>query len=201
MAWSYRVQVDAAPARPDPAAAEQQAPPPPGRRDRPWQWRDLWFWCGMFALTILGGAILRAFTTLPAAPTTQVALQGNLDSDAPIGATIRSLVPIVDHQGRRHQLVLAFQKQAADSWHLTAFVRASAGQVTSGQPLGVLFRPDGSFHAVTRQPPALTIQFNAPGEPLTVHFDFGTPGKFDGLTQVPQGLPHPPHRSLLAAAY
>lgn len=98
------------------------------------------------------------------------------------GAVVNGGIQIYDTQGTPHTLSLTFQKQAANTWNMTASIPASDGTMINNTVTGITFNPDGSFRQVSGSG---TVSFTVNGlpTPQTVSFDFGSPNGFNGLTQ------------------
>jgi hypothetical protein len=180
-----------------PESRQDSALPPweqPGasRRDRDWCWGDVFLMLGLCALPLAACGLLGFVLPDRTKPTTNIVLQGNLDANTPPGGSVSSAVEITDRHGQPHQLSLLFTKQAVPGrWHLTAFISAEEGRLVEDRPIEIAFNKDGSFAAVVNGPAVLQIQFN--GQPVlqTVSFNLGDRGKFNGVTQLPDGLPPP----------
>lgn len=98
------------------------------------------------------------------------------------GATVNGAIQVYDTQGTAHTLSLTFQKQASNTWNLTASIPAADGTMVTSTVNGITFNPDGSFRQVSGSG---TISFTVNGlpTPQTVALNFGTAGGFNGLTQ------------------
>ena len=96
--------------------------------------------------------------------------------------TVQSTAQVYDTQGNVHNLSLSFQKQADGTWTLTAGLAPSDGTLTSNTISGIIFNANGSYSASGTN--SITAQFNGLGTPQTIALNFGTPGSFNGLTQM-----------------
>ncbi|HTU19763.1 MAG TPA: flagellar hook-basal body complex protein [Gemmataceae bacterium] len=98
------------------------------------------------------------------------------------GATVNAAVQVYDTQGTAHTLSLTFQKQANNTWNMTASIPASDGSMINNTITGISFNSDGSFRQVSGSD---SISFNINGlpTPQTVSLNFGSPNGFNGLTQ------------------
>jgi flagellar hook protein FlgE len=96
-------------------------------------------------------------------------------------------IDVFDSLGRPHTVTLTFTRDAANVWSLTASVDASEGTILDGVISGIQFNEDGSFSSVTGTGAGdanLEILWNGLTTPQTIALDFGSPGAFDGLTQI-----------------
>jgi len=167
------------------------------RRDRHWNWSDWFVVSGMCAAAVIAGWLLGVY--FPVGETTQVALRGNLDANAPAWTAVHTFVEVFDSQNQVHRLGLIFTKQVPpNTWNLRGRIDASEGRMIAGTVAGLTFNEDGAFARVIDHPPTMTFQIAGLTAPQTVRFDFGTPGKSDGLTQRPEAGP-PPHQLPLLA--
>jgi flagellar hook protein FlgE len=98
------------------------------------------------------------------------------------GDTVNSAIQVFDSQGTAHTLSLTFQKTAANTWNLTGSIPASAGTITAGAVQTITFNNDGSLRLVTGGA-QMTFQFTGISTPQTISLNFGTPNRFNGLTQ------------------
>ncbi len=119
---------------------------------------------------------------IPAKPTANVTLQGNLDPTTATGATYSTAIQVYDTQGTAHSLTLTFTKTAnPNEFSLNASV--SGGTVTGVPVPSITFNADGSLNGPATA--SINIAF-PPGLPTAqaVTLNFGTPNQFNGLTQV-----------------
>lgn len=103
------------------------------------------------------------------------------------GDTVTTGIQFYDTQGTPHYVSLQFQKQAANTWNLTATMNASEGTLIDNQVDGIIFNDDGSFRFVNGTGAGdsfLVAQINGLATPQTIGFALGSPNGFDGLTQV-----------------
>lgn len=98
------------------------------------------------------------------------------------GATVNTAIQVYDTQGTAHTLSLTFQKQASNTWNLTASIPAADGTMVNSTVNGITFNPDGSFQSVSGSG-SISFTVNGLPTPQTVNLNFGSPGGFNGLTQ------------------
>jgi flagellar hook protein FlgE len=98
------------------------------------------------------------------------------------GATVNAAIQVYDTQGTAHTLSLTFQKQAANTWNLTASIPASDGTMINSTVNGITFNPDGSFRQAGGSG-SISFSVNGLPTPQTVNLNFGTANGFNGLTQ------------------
>lgn len=98
------------------------------------------------------------------------------------GATVNTAIQVYDTQGTAHTLSLTFQKQASNTWNLTASIPAADGTMVNSTVNGITFNPDGSFQKVSGSG-SISFTVNGLPTPQTVNLNFGSPGGFNGLTQ------------------
>jgi flagellar hook protein FlgE len=98
------------------------------------------------------------------------------------GTTVTAPVQIYDTQGTAHTLTLTFQKQANNTWNMTASLPAADGTMINGTVNGITFNANGSFLGASGTG---TISFTINGlpTPQNVALNFGSPNGFNGLTQ------------------
>jgi flagellar hook protein FlgE len=100
------------------------------------------------------------------------------------GDTVNSAIQVFDSQGTAHTLTLVFTKQTTNVWNMTASIPAGDGTMIASAINGITFNDDGSFRQITGGgQPAVSFQITGLTAPQMVNLGFGTPGKFDGLTQ------------------
>jgi flagellar hook protein FlgE len=102
-------------------------------------------------------------------------------------ADVRGEFQVFDSRGAGHNVQLAFEKQVDGTWNLTASMPNGAGTIIDGQVNGIRFTDDGKFALVSGSgvgTAALTMQFAGQSSPQTINLTFGTPGTYDGLTNV-----------------
>lgn len=102
------------------------------------------------------------------------------------GDRVPTAIQVYDTQGTAHTVTLTFQKQANNTWNLSASMSASEGTVVDSTVTGITFNDDGSFRLVSGTGPGdadIAIQFNGIAAPQTLNFFFGDPNGSNGLTQ------------------
>jgi flagellar hook protein FlgE len=102
------------------------------------------------------------------------------------GATVNATIQVYDTQGTAHTLSLVFQKQANNTWNLTASIPPTDGVMINSTVTGITFNPDGSFNGVSSSD-AISFAINGLPTPQKVTLNFGSPGGFNGLTQFGGG--------------
>jgi flagellar hook protein FlgE len=102
------------------------------------------------------------------------------------GSSVNTAIQIYDTQGTAHTLSLTFQKQANNTWNLTASIPPTDGTMINNTVTGITFNPDGSFNMVSGSG-TISFAINGLPTPQTVALNFGTPGGFNGLTQFGGG--------------
>lgn len=103
-----------------------------------------------------------------------------------VGETVRTGIQVFDSQGTAHNLTLIFQKQASNTWDLTAQLSSAEGTLTDATVTGITFNDDGSFRQVAGTgagDASLRVQFTGIAAPQTIALNFGTIGGFNGMTQ------------------
>lgn len=103
------------------------------------------------------------------------------------GDVVKTGIQIFDAQGTAHNLDLVFQKQANNTWNMTASINPAEGVITDNLVANMIFNEDGSFRQVTGTglgDDAIAVQFNGFALEQRIGFNFGSPNGFDGLTQV-----------------
>jgi flagellar hook protein FlgE len=94
---------------------------------------------------------------------------------------------VFDVQGKSHSVRTEMQKQADGSWSLTASMDDGDGAILDNRVDNIRFADDGSFveaGGVGTADTLLSFQFNNITMPQTVNINFGTPGSYDGVTQL-----------------
>src|SRR5262249_13586118 len=102
------------------------------------------------------------------------------------GDTVKTGIQIFDSQGSAHNLDIVFQKQANNTWSLTAAVDPTQGAILDNLVSNINFNENGSFSQVTGTglgDAGITVQFNGFSTPQRINFNFGGANAFDGLTQ------------------
>ncbi len=108
-------------------------------------------------------------------------------TEGKVGDVIQSALEIFDIRGGSHTVNLTFQKNASDSWDLTASIDAKEGIMLDDSVQQITFNDDGSLRQVLGTglgDAAITIQFNGITTPQTIAISFGANGTFEGLTHV-----------------
>jgi flagellar hook protein FlgE len=103
------------------------------------------------------------------------------------GDTVATGIQFYDVQGAPHYVNLVFQKQAANTWNMTASIEPSEGTIVDGRIDRITFNDNGSFgfvNGVGIGDPFITVQINGMSAPQTIGFGLGSPNSFDGLMQV-----------------
>ena len=102
-------------------------------------------------------------------------------------SVIRGSVPVFDERGTENVLSFSLTKQTDETWTLEIELDPALGTILDGTVEGIRFGTDGSFGQITgtlQGDANVEIQFNGSQNPQTIDFSFGTPGGFDGLTEV-----------------
>jgi len=102
-----------------------------------------------------------------------------------IADIVTKSVEVFDESGALHRIGLTFTKQSDDTWTLNASVTNPADVLLDGEVSGIRFLDTGEFFragAAGIGDANIQIQFNGQSSPQTLTLDFGTPGRFDGLT-------------------
>ena len=129
--------------------------------------------------------------------TTKTTIAANLPSDAAVGATFTSSMPVYDGQGTASTIQITWDKTAANTWSATfanpvsaADPTAQTGTTTS--TLSVSFNPDGSLASTNPSPPTVAITgWSSGANDSTITLNLGTVGATDGLTQYASGQTTP----------
>lgn len=103
------------------------------------------------------------------------------------GDTVKTGIQIFDNQGSGHNLNLVFQKQANNTWSMTAQINPGEGVIIDDLVSSIQFNQDGSFQQATGTGVGdanISVQFNGFSSVTRIGFNFGTNSGFDGLTQV-----------------
>lgn len=97
-------------------------------------------------------------------------------------------VEVFDERGVGHNVNLKFTKQADGiSWNMEALIDPTEGILVDRFVNGIRFNTNGSFQQVTGTAEGdddITIQFNTVGTQQNIKLSFGSPGSFDGLSEV-----------------
>ena len=109
--------------------------------------------------------------SLPAQPTTEVVLQGNLDASVETGTTFQRTVTVYDSLGRRHDVIVNFVKVDDNRWQWRAYRN---GDYTGYRGV-IRFTDTGEFRTAT----ATQVQFDPGGGAAQVVFNID----FSRLTQ------------------
>jgi flagellar hook protein FlgE len=100
-----------------------------------------------------------------------------------VGDTVNSTIQIFDVQGTAHNLSVTFQKQAANTWNLTASIPAADGTMVNSTITGITFNDDGSFRQINGANQNISFTVKGLSAAQTVKFSFGSANGFNGLTQ------------------
>ena len=100
------------------------------------------------------------------------------------GTDVATSIQVYDSQGNAHTLNLTFEKQANNTWNLTAGVAASDGTIVNGTISNLSFNQNGSFSQVNGTTQSISVQFKGMNTPQQIGFSFGTSGGFSGLTEL-----------------
>jgi flagellar hook protein FlgE len=154
---------------------------------------------------VVGGESTGSLTTIDtdivsstAAPTTSVAIQANLPSDAAGNATFTTDLQVYDPLGTAQSIEVTWTKTDANTW-TASFGNPSqatgdgsdSGTVTSSD-ITVTFNGDGSLASTSPSPATLTISgWTTGASDSAITLDLGTAGKADGLTQYSSGAETP----------
>jgi flagellar hook protein FlgE len=122
-------------------------------------------------------------TQIPGNVTDLVTLIGNLDALAAVGGTATTAIEIFDSLGTSHLVTFTFQKTAQNTWNMTASIDPTRATMTDGTVTGLIFNSDGSFNSVTADNTISLTGFADGANPMTIGFNFGTAGRYSGLTQ------------------
>ncbi|WP_029009295.1 flagellar hook protein FlgE [Azospirillum halopraeferens] len=130
--------------------------------------------------------------------TTEMAIDGNLPSDADAGDSFTYDVEMFDSLGNSHAVTLTWTKTGENSWSLSANdpTKPTDSTVTTGTiggfPVDITFNADGSLATMDPDPPTITVTGWTTGAgDSTVTLDLGTAGRADGLTQYASGASKP----------
>lgn len=98
------------------------------------------------------------------------------------------VVEVFDERGVGHNINLKFTKQADGiSWNMEALMDPTEGILMDRYVNGIRFNTNGSFQQVSGTAEGdtdITIQFNTVDTPQNIKLSFGSPGSFDGLSEV-----------------
>ena len=99
---------------------------------------------------------------------------------------VNTSVQVYDTQGISHTVSASFVKtNTANTWDLVCTSISGDAQITQGRVDGITFGTDGSFASVAQANPTLQFQFADQGSnSSTVQLNFGTPGGFNGVSQL-----------------
>lgn len=103
------------------------------------------------------------------------------------GDIARTGIQVYDSQGTAHNVNLIFQKQANNVWDMRAEINPTEGVLLDDFIGSITFGENGSFQQVSGAglgDDNITVQFNGFTAAQDIQLEFGTPGGFDGLTQV-----------------
>jgi flagellar hook protein FlgE len=99
------------------------------------------------------------------------------------GDTVSTSIQVFDAQGAGHTLSMVFQKQANGTWTLTGSLPSADGTMIASTVSGITFNANGSLRQVSGNS-SFTVQFLGQPASQQINFSFGSPGGFDGLTNV-----------------
>lgn len=97
--------------------------------------------------------------------------------------TSTTSIEVFDSAGVAHTVDFTYERQDDGSWNVTPSVPASDGTVLSGPITGLVFADDGSIASLPANA-TVSIQFTGQSSPQSISLDLGTPGQFDGVTQL-----------------
>lgn len=124
----------------------------------------------------------------PARATTQVTFSGNLNAEAPGGATRETTITVYDRMGVAHDVRFRFERsETADrTWNLEIFVPSAEGQdpdnPTPIVPGGALvFDNEGRLESFT--PEDFSFSPDSGADDVEIELNFGTIGGLRGITQ------------------
>jgi len=100
-----------------------------------------------------------------------------------------STLDVVDLSGRTHTVTFTFTRDDSDLrlWHMAATIGNGEGTIVDGEARGISFNDDGSFSSVTGTGTGdadIEIVWTGLSGTQTMSLGFGTPGEFDGLTEL-----------------
>ncbi len=118
--------------------------------------------------------------------------QTDFDATAMIRSTLGKTADTVfrdaevyDESGAVHSIGMTFTKQSDDTWTLNVSLTNPSDLLLDGEVSGITFLDTGEFAMVSGTGTGdsnIQIQFNGQSSPQTMALDFGTPGRYDGLT-------------------
>ncbi len=112
--------------------------------------------------------------------TEKVSLAGNLNAEAPEGATRETTITVYDAMGARYQLTITFEKTGQTTWDYT--VTVTNGTVVSGDRGTLTFDDQGRLTGpIPDRPFVFTPDSGAKDVSITI--DFGKEGSIAGLSQ------------------
>ncbi|MCE9593693.1 MAG: flagellar hook-basal body complex protein [Planctomycetes bacterium] len=97
--------------------------------------------------------------------------------------TTSTSIEVFDQAGVSHTVNFTYTRQDDGSWNVDATIPSTEGTVLSGTVSGLVFNDDGSIGSLPSTP-SISIQFTGQSSPQNLTLDFGTPGLFDGVTQL-----------------
>jgi flagellar hook protein FlgE len=100
--------------------------------------------------------------------------------------SVNTSVQVYDTQGIAHTVSASFVKtNTANTWDLVCTSISGNAQIVQGRVDGITFGTDGSFASVAQASNTLQFQFADQGSNVsTVQLNFGTPGGFNGVSQL-----------------
>jgi len=115
----------------------------------------------------------------PAQDTQNIALAGNLDTDAVVGDSRETTITVFDAMGSRDEMTITFTKASATDWDYA--VTMASGAVVSGDTGTLTFDNQGRLTAPPATPFVYTPASGAAN--VSIGIDFGSAGAIDGLSQ------------------
>ncbi len=100
--------------------------------------------------------------------------------------TATTSIEVFDQAGKSHSVTFDYTRQDDGSWSVAASIPASEGTVLSPAVTGLKFNDNGSIASLPSSS-SVSIQFSGQSAPQNVSLGFGTPGLFDGVTQLGGG--------------
>lgn len=131
----------------------------------------------------VGDIVLPIGEKAPAKASTSVAMGGNLDASAAVGAVVTTSISVFDSQGGTHELKINVTKTAANSWSWEVDPAAlPAGTTVTGGSGTLTFDATGRLTSPTTNP---ELTLTPPGggvDPIALELNLGE-GDLKGLTQ------------------
>ncbi len=121
----------------------------------------------------------------PARATSQITFSGNLNAEAPEGATRDTTITVYDRMGVAHDVRFRFERQAADrTWEFQVTLPGSEGFDPDAAPLTtgtIVFDNEGRLESFT--PEQFTFTPDSGADDVEIDLNFGTIGGLRGITQ------------------